>query len=57
MQETLVQSPSWEEPLEEGMATHASILAWKIPMDRRAWQVTVHGVKKNQTLLTTKHNI
>ena len=30
-------------PLEEGMATHSSILAWKIPMDRGAWQVAVHG--------------
>ena len=57
MQETLVQSLGWEEPLEECMATHSSILAWQISMDRRAWQATVHGVKKNQTLLTTKHNI
>ena len=31
MQETLVQSLSWEDPLEEGMATHSSILAWRIP--------------------------
>ena len=36
-----------EEPLEEGMATHASILAWRIPMNREAWQATVHGVAKN----------
>ena len=27
---------SWEEPLEEGIATHSTILAWKIPMDRGA---------------------
>ena len=27
----------WEDPLEEGMATHSSILAWRIPMDREAW--------------------
>ena len=33
MQETLVQSLGWEDPLEEGMATHSSILAWRIPMD------------------------
>ena len=26
----------WEDPLEEGMATHSSILAWRIPMDREA---------------------
>ena len=38
-----VRSPGWEEPLEEGMATHSSVLAWKIPMDRGAWQATVHG--------------
>ena len=31
MQETLVQSLSWEDPLEEEMATDSSILAWKIP--------------------------
>ena len=31
MQETWVQSLGWEDPLKEGMATHSSILAWKIP--------------------------
>ena len=31
MQETQVQSLSWEDPLEKGTATHASILAWRIP--------------------------
>ena len=36
-----------EDPLEEGMATHSSILAWRIPMDRGAWQATVHGVLKS----------
>ena len=39
----------WEDPLEEGMATPSSILAWRIPMDRGAWQATVHGVAKSQT--------
>ena len=39
----------WEDPLEEGMATHPSILAWRIPMDRGAWQATVLGVAKRQT--------
>jgi len=39
MQETWVQSLGWENPLEEGMATHSSILAWRIPMDRGAWGV------------------
>ena len=32
MQETWVQFPSWEDPLEEVMATHSSILAWRIPL-------------------------
>ena len=41
----------WEDPLEEGMATHSSIPAWIIPMDRGAWQPTVHGVTKSQTRL------
>ena len=31
VQETLVQSPDWKDPLEKGMATHSSILAWRIP--------------------------
>ena len=34
-----VLSLIWEESLEEGMATHSSILAWRIPMNRGAWQV------------------
>ena len=42
MKETWVWSLGQEDPLEECMATHSSILAWRIPMDRRAWQVTVH---------------
>ena len=45
-----VQSLGGEDPLEEEMATHSSILAWRIPMDRGAWQATVHGVTKSQTL-------
>ena len=49
MWETWVRSLSWEDPLEEGMATHSSILAWRIPMDRGAWWATVHGFAKNWT--------
>ena len=49
MWETWVQSLGWEDPLEEGMATHSSILAWRIPMDRGAWWVILHGVAKSQT--------
>ena len=44
MQETLVQFLAWEDPLEKDMATHLSILAWRIPMDRGAWQAIVHGI-------------
>ena len=49
MRETWVQSLGWDDPLEEDMATHSSILAWRIPMDRGAWQATVHGVTKSWT--------
>ena len=38
MRETWVRSLSWEDPLEEGMATHSSILAWRIPMGRGDWR-------------------
>ena len=47
MQETWVQSLGWEDLLEDGMATHSSILAWRIPMDRGTWWATVHGVAKS----------
>ena len=47
-----ISSLGWEDPLEEGMATHSSILAWRIPMDRGAWQGTVHGVTKSRTWLS-----
>ena len=47
MRETWVRSLGWEDPLEEGMATHSSILAWRIPMDRGAWWATVHGVAES----------
>jgi len=50
--ETWVCSLGWEDPLEEGMATHSSILAWRIPMDRGAWWATVHGVTMSWTQLS-----
>ena len=53
MQET-VQSLVWEGPLEEGMASQSSILAWRIPMERGAWQATVHGVAESD-MIETKH--
>ena len=49
VQETRVQSLGLEDPLEEGMATHSSILVWRIPMDREAWVATVHGDEKSGT--------
>ena len=49
MWETWVQSLGWEDPLEEGMATYSSILAWRLSMDRGAWQATVYGIIKSQT--------
>ena len=51
MQDTQVQSLGWEDPLEEGMATHSSILAWRIPMDRGAWWAAVYGVAQRWTRL------
>ena len=51
VKETWVLSLDQEDPLEKGMATLSSILAWRIPMDRGAWQVTVHRVAKSQTQL------
>ena len=42
----------WEDLLEKGIATHSSILAWRIPMDRGAWWATVHGAAKSQTQLS-----
>ena len=49
MWEIWVQVLGWEDSLEEGMATYSSILAWRIPMDRRAWSATVHGVTESDT--------
>ena len=52
MQETWVRSLGLEDPLEEGKATHSSILAWRISTDRGAWWATVHGVTKSRTQLS-----
>ena len=49
MQETLVESLGWEDPLEEGIATHSSNFPWRIPMDREAWQATLYRVTKSWT--------
>ena len=58
MRETWVRSLGWDDPLEEGMAVHSSVLAWRIPMDRGAWQAADHGVAESNTtepLNTAQH--
>ena len=52
MWETWAQYLGWDDPLEEGMATHFSVLAWRIPMDRGAWWAAVHGVARRWTELS-----
>ena len=52
MWETWIQFLGWEDLLEEGMATHFSILAWRIPMDRGVWQAIAEGVTKSWTRLS-----
>ena len=52
MQETWVRSLAWEDPLEEGVATHSSILAWRIPMDGGACWAIVPGVTESRTRLS-----
>ena len=52
MREIWIQSLGWEDTLKEGMATHSSILAWQIPMDRGAWRAAIHGVAKSWTPLS-----
>ena len=56
MQETQVQSLSGKDPLEEGIATHSSILAWRIPWPEESGGLnTVPGVTKSQTQQATEH--
>ena len=52
MWETWVRFLGWGDPLEEGMATHSSILAWRISIDRGSWRATVHRATKNWTRLS-----
>jgi len=47
MQEARVGSLGQEDPLEEGVTAHSSILAWRIPMNKGAWRATVRGVAKS----------
>ena len=46
--------PPQRETVEKGKATHCRILAWRIPMDRGAWQATVYGVTKSRTQLSDR---
>ena len=55
--ETLVLFLGQEDPLEKETATHPFILAWRIPMNRGAWQARFHGVAKSWTQLSlTNHS-
>ena len=49
MQETWVWSLGWEDPLEEGVATHSSILAWRIPMEGSLVGCSPWGCKELDT--------
>jgi len=49
IQETQVQTPDQEDPLEKGMATQSSILVWRIPWTEEPGRLTVHGVAKSHT--------
>ena len=46
MRETWLQSLDGGDPLEEGMATHSSILAWRIPTDRGTWRATAQRLQR-----------
>ena len=52
MRETWVRFLGWEDPMEEGMAIHSRILAWRIPPDGEAWRVTVYAAAKSRTRLS-----
>ena len=52
MQEMQVQSLGWEDPLEEGMATHSSILAWRIPWTEEPGMLQSMGSQKSLTRLS-----
>ena len=55
MQETWVQSLGREDPLEEEMATHCSILAWKIPWAEEPGGLLSMGLKRVRHHVTTEH--
>ena len=49
IRETWVQSLGWEDPLEEEMPTHSTVIAWRIPMGRGVWRAVVQGFAKSRT--------
>jgi len=53
MRETWVPSLGWEDPLEEGMATHSSILAWEIPWTEKPGGLQSMGHKESDTTEAT----
>ena len=53
VQEMWVRSLDWEDPLEEGMATHSSILAWKIPWTEEPGGLQSWGHKESDTTEVT----
>ena len=48
-QETWIRFLVWEDPLENAMATHSNILAWRIPWTEEPGRLPVHGVTESQT--------
>ena len=52
-QKMQIQTLGQEDPPEEGMATHSSIFAWRIPMDRGAWWAILHGITESDTAEVT----
>ena len=58
MQETWVRFLGWEDPLEDSVETHTSILTWRIQMDRGAWGATYSpwGCKELDTTEAAKHS-
>ena len=54
MQKTCAQSLGQEDPLDDEMANHSSILVWRFPMERGAWRATVLGVTIVRDNLVTK---
>ena len=55
MQETQVQSVSWEDPLEKEMATHSSILAWEVPWTEELGGLQSMGCKESDTTQQLSH--